>query len=160
MDLDHEDGIDSRCGLCQREQRIGPETMAVDWVTRTNGHRLYVCREHAEPLARFGTALEDLPATPEADVCTGCGQLTWSEDMGGMRLCSSCGTDGRKEALRELSRMEATEGRLTFERAVDLLEDLVDEDEDVPPERAAEAIERWSGMPMTPAPEEDTTEEE
>ena len=147
--------------MCQREQRIGPDTMGVDWVTRSNGHRLYVCPRHARDLGRFGRALEEVPDTPEADVCTACGKLTLKDDMTNPRVCAGCAEEDLGTQVLANAGREA----LTFEEATDLLADLVDEDEDVPPEKAAEAVERWSGMPMTPATEdpaseEDTAEEE
>lgn len=155
MDLTHGDKVDSRCGVCQKESKIGPETMAVDWVSRTNGHRLYVCPEHARDLGRFGRALEDLPETPAADLCNGCGQLTLDEDMAKPGVCKECAGESLDEAVLTSMGRDS----LTFEEAMDVLEDLVDEDEDVTPEQAAEAVERWSGMPVTPA-EEDAEEAE
>jgi len=97
--------------------------------------------------------------TPEADVCTGCGKLTLKADMANPRVCAGCAEADLGEQVLANAGREA----LAFEEAVALLDDLVDEDEDVPPERAAEAVERFSGMPMTPADpasEEETTEEE
>jgi len=154
MDLTHGDKVDSRCGVCQKESKIGPETMAVDWVTRTNGTRLYVCPEHARALGRFGRALEDLPETPAADICNGCGQLTLEDDMGKPRVCNECAGESLDEAVLTSMGRDS----LTFDEAMDVLDDLVAEDEDVTPEQAAEAVERWSGMPVTPADHEDEAE--
>lgn len=148
MELEHGDKLDSRCGLCDRDNRTGPETMAVDWVERSNGTRLYVCARHARPLGRFGVPLEDLPDTPAAETCTGCGKLTRMEDMEGPRLCGECGEQDLAETIRR-----NTGGSMSFEAAMALVEDLMDEDEDVDPERAAEAMERVSGMPMVPQEE-------
>lgn len=156
MRLDHGESIDSRCGLCQREQEIGPETMAEGWVQRSNGTRLYVCPRHARDLGRFGVALEDMEEVPNADVCTGCNHLTRKADMAHPRVCNECAGDEYADAVLKAAGRDS----LTFEEATSLLEDLVDEDEEVDPEDAAEAIERWSGMPMTPAPEEGETDDE
>ena len=148
MDLKQGDKLDSRCGLCERDNRTGPETMAVDWVERGSGTRLYVCADHARPLGRFGTALEDMAATPHADTCTTCGTLTRIEDMAGPRVCAECGD----REIEEVVRANAGAG-MSFEESMALAEDLMDEDEDVDPERAAEAVERLTGMPMVPAAE-------
>lgn len=156
MDLTHGDKVDSRCGVCQKESKIGPETMAVDWVDRTNGTRLYVCPEHARALGRFGRALEDLPETPAADICNGCGQLTLEADMGKPRVCNECAGESLDEAVLTSMGRDS----LTFDEAMDVLDSLVDEEEDVTPEQAAEAVERWSGMPVTPAMDEDADEDE
>lgn len=156
MDLTHGDKVDSRCGVCQKESKIGPETMAVDWVSRTNGTRLYVCPEHARALGRFGRALEDLPETPAADLCNGCGQLTLDEDMAKPGLCKECAGESLDEAVLTSMGRDS----LTFDEAMAVLDDLVAEDEEVTPEQAAEAVERWSGMPVTPAMDEDPADEE
>ena len=102
--------------------------MAVDWVERGSGTRLYVCADHARPLGRFGTALED---------------------MAGPRVCAECGN----REIEEVVRANAGAG-MSFEESMALAEDLMDEDVDVDPERAAEAVERLTGMPMVPAAEE------
>lgn len=148
MDLEQGDKLDSRCGLCDRDNRTGPETMAVDWVERGSGTRLYVCAEHARPLGRFGTPLEDMDETPNADTCTTCGKLTRVEDMAGPRVCAECG----EREIEEVVRANAGEG-MSFEEAMALAEDLMDEDAEVDPDRAAEAVERLSGMPMVPREE-------
>ena len=122
--------------------------MAVDYVERGSGTRLYVCAEHARPLGRFGTPLEDMDATPNADTCTTCGKLTRVEDMAGPRVCAECG----EREIEEVVRANAGDG-MSFEEAMALAEDLMDEDAEVDPDRAAEAVERLSGMPMVPREE-------
>lgn len=145
MELEQGDKLDSRCGLCDRDNRTGPETMAVDWVERGSGTRLYVCASHARPLGRFGTPLEDMADTPNADTCTTCGKLTRVEDMAGPRVCAECG----EREIEEVVRANVGEG-MSFEEAMALAEDLMEEDAEVDPDRAAEAVERLSGMPMVP----------
>lgn len=120
--------------------------MAVDWVERASGTRLYVCAEHARALGRFGTSLEDMDATPQADTCTTCGKLTLMEDMAGPRVCAGCGDTDVGEVVR------ANAGDMSFEEAMALAEDLM-EDGEVDPDRAAEAMERLTGMPMVPRDE-------
>ena len=141
-------GIDSACARCKAEGKdVEACGESVDWVQKRDGTREYVCAEHARDLTRFGTPLEELDETPHADPCRACNKLTLHADLhASANLCKAC-TAGH-ERVEDVSR----EG-MTFEAAVDLVDSLMDEEEDVDPETAAEAVERLSGMPMVPREE-------
>lgn len=148
MELCHNAAVDSACARCKAEGKT-PEECAdtVDWVQKRDGTREYVCAEHARDLARFGTPVEELPETPHADPCRACNKLTRHEDLhAGANLCKACTASNERVE-------DVTETGMTFEAAVDLVDTLMDEDEDVDPETAAEAVERLSGMPMVPREE-------
>lgn len=152
MDLSHGEAIDSLCRLCRAE---GEKSEAVDWATGSDGRRYYVCAEHAEQLARFGRDLDDLPETPHAQPCNACNQLTLTEDLNpATKRCPEC--EGPEAVAHTLIDEDAA--GMSAEEALEVMDTLVEEgEEDVDPERAAEALEQMTGIPMEPAEE---TEEE
>lgn len=150
MELDRGDDIDTRCWVCQHE---GEKGEAVGWTYGSDGKRYYVCADHAEDLTRFGTALDALPDTPAAQPCQGCHRLTLVEDLTlGSKRCPSC--EGPEGVLNTVIREE--DGSMSVDEAVQVLDQLVEE-EDVPPETAAAAVEQVTGVPMEPAEDADTT---
>lgn len=145
MRLSHNEAVDSACGRCRAEERP-PEDRGdtVDWVQKQDGTREYVCAEHARDLGRFGAAIGELPETPHADPCAGCGTLTLHEDLDvRSRRCPSC--EYGNERARERHHGGET---MTFEEAVNLVQELVEDEEAVTPEVAAEAVEKMTGVPM------------
>lgn len=93
MDLHWGDHIDTACTGCGGD--------AVDWVEVPDGTRRYACEGCLDDLLRYsdGLTLADLPETPRAVFCGGCGRLTLHEDAGMANRCPDCEPADPEEVL-------------------------------------------------------------
>jgi hypothetical protein len=95
--VDDPDGIDSTCHATPHGAE-GPADVtcdgdAVSYVFRPAGHRVYLCRDHADDVTRFGDdAFAD--GHPTAVTCTRCLRYTPRHRVDADRICTDCQTTG------------------------------------------------------------------
>ena len=91
--VDDPDGIDSNCHGNPIEAEAAVDNWcgndAVTFVFKPSGHRVYVCRDHAEQMNRFGDdAFDD--GNPTAVVCKRCLQYTPRDRVNVEKICEEC----------------------------------------------------------------------
>lgn len=95
--VDDPDGIDSNCHANPLDADAATDVWcgedAVTFVFKPAGHRVYLCREHAEQVNRFGDdAFADGP--PTAVVCKRCNKFTPRDRVSVEKICDECQADG------------------------------------------------------------------
>ena len=93
--VDDPDGIDSNCSANPLDAN-GPATTrcgvdAVTYAFRPGGHRVYLCRDHAEAINRFDDdAFRD--GHPTIEVCKRCHLPTPRDRVNQDTICEDCQT--------------------------------------------------------------------
>lgn len=91
--VDDPDGIDSNCHANPIEAEAAVDHMcgedAVTFVFKPAGHRVYLCRDHAEQVNRFG---DDVFADghPSTVVCKRCLRFTPKDRVNFDKICEEC----------------------------------------------------------------------
>jgi len=91
--VDDPEGIDSVCHANPKDAEAAVDLMcgndAVTFVFKPAGHRVYLCRDHAEDVNRFGDdAFAD--GHPSAVVCKRCLRFTPRDRVNIDKICEEC----------------------------------------------------------------------
>jgi len=91
------DGIDSNCHANPKDAEAAVDLMcgedAVTFVFKPAGHRVYLCRDHAEDLNRFDDDDAFDGPNPTAVVCKRCLRFTPRHRVSVDRICDECQTE-------------------------------------------------------------------
>jgi len=94
MDLGYQEDIDTKCAGCGGD--------AWGWAFASDGRRVYVCPDCAEPLTRYTDPAEiGVAPHPRAQFCKACNRLTFGSDLSAQKRCPDCRGAARSRAQAE-----------------------------------------------------------
>ena len=100
MHLSSEDAIDTHCAGCGGS--------ASGWTFASDGRRVYVCADCADPITRYdGPEAEPTEEHPQAQFCRACDRLTKEADLSHQLRCPECrGEAGDRQLSEQAGQVE------------------------------------------------------